>query len=298
MAMRRLSCRDKMFQCRARASEDQVESAKLACGFAVFLAPGASLGLFAVHSAQFLLPLLALAALVTCASLTMTFIVVCDLLGQQTRAFSVWQREALGRLLRNFLMGLLVTLSLLSAHLSLDGSLRLRTSTLSALLPGLVTAGLGLLKVLAVHSEHSCYWGGLFSLGLVQGLLVVSKVDYGFQFPWSLAIGPMYLFCLSTCAILAEEEAALWRLALQVSACLLCGASGLLGALAGDTTKEAEAEELRWTSLGLAAGCWLAFALGSCGVCGSYVLDIFWGHIEMDFNYHQSPVLLKRMHTF
>lgn len=296
--MRRLSWRDKVFQCRAQASEIQVESVKLVSGFTVFVAPSLSLALLAVENAQFLTPLLALAALITCASLAMTFVVVCDLLGQRARSFPVWQREALGRLLRNFVMGLFVVLSLLSVHLSLDSSLHLRTSALTAFLPCLATVTLSLLKVLAVHTEHSCYWGGFFSLVLAQGLLVVFKVDYSLQLSWAIAIGPIYALCLSTCVLFAVEEETLWRLGLKIGACLLCGASACLGAAAGDMKEQTGAHELHWSSLGLAAGSLLCLALSSCDICGSYILDIFWGHVEIDINYHQSPVQLKRMHTF
>lgn len=295
--MRRLSLRDKVFQCRAQASDIQVEGVKITSGVIVFVAPSLSLALLAVENAQFLTPLLGLAALITCASLAMTFVVVCDLLGQRARSFPVWQREALGRLLRNFMMGLMVVISLLSVHLSLDGSLHLKTSALTAFLPCFATVTLSLLKVLAVHTEHSCYWGGFFSLVLMQGLLVVFKVDYSLEVSWAVTIGPIYVLCLSSCVLFAMEEETLWRLGLKTGACLLCGASACLGAAASDM-KETGSQELYWSSLGLAAGSLLCLAFSTCDVCGSYILDIFWGHVEIDLNYHQSPVQLKRMHTF
>ena len=250
------------------------------------------------------LPVLLLTLEVSTLCVALLVVIYSDFSKRRVRGVTVWQREAVGRILRNLVISLLfgVTAWLLYTRLTIGlDSVRLRGSLLGAFGGTEFLCLLSILKLALVRTRKGVYWLGVTLAALVFQGLLVCKVDYKATFPWYAVVFPLYgvlgvaaIHCvhsiyefLST----ADKEyryAALVPIGLRLTAIFLMGASliHIQQALSGSLEARAAAAYLLLASpMTIAALC---VPIGSC------LLDIVWGHVEMDFLHSKTPVGLAR----
>jgi len=293
------SLRSKIFFCRTRVDREPGLLYMLeAVSGAVLLAhPAAALFLLSLSQEDLvghaLLPMTCLCLEVCALSLAILAAVVYDLVKRKSRGISVWQREALGRLLRNFFMSLLLGVSLSYTYLSWEPGYHLSTSLLQILVPAGLAALVGSIKVLMVRTEQGWFWLWLCLCGLLQMVLLVLKHDIETTLPWSIVLTPLDLMALDALFLAyIKAEQSMWQKAGLVIASVLLLATCVAAGICADTG-------LVPVSLVL-VGAWVCLGTVAATLtraCGAYVLDIVWGHVETDFFYYKYPVLLTRQHT-
>ena len=299
MSDRNYTLRNRIFFCRTRVDQSPglLWVLEAVCG-AVFLAHPAVTLLFLTISHEelvghALMPLLLLCVEVCGLSLTILLAVVCDFVKRKARGISVWQREAIGRLLRNFFMSLLLGISLLCTYLSLEPGFTLTSSLLEMVVPAGLAALFGVIKVLMVRTEQGWFWLWLFACSFVQLGLLVLKHDLGSELPWTLALIPLDLMGVDALFLaFTKQQQSVWQKGLMLMASVLFLLTCITTGLCADSglVPVSVVLFLAWT-------CMATVLLALTRACGSYVLDIIWGHVETDFFYYKYPVLLTRQHT-
>lgn len=293
------SLRSRIFFCRTRVDREPglLYMLEVVSGTMLLVHPAVALFLLSLSQEDLvghaLLPLTFLCFEVCALSLGILAAVGYDLAKRKSRGISVWQREALGRLLRNFFMSLLLGVSLLYAYLSWEPGYHLSTSLLQLLVPAGVAALIGSIKVLMVRTEQGWFWLWLCLCGLLQMAFFVLKHDVGATLPWSVVLAPLDLMALDALFLAyVKTEQSIWqKTGLLFASVLLLGTCVAAG-LCADTGVVPGSLVL--------AGAWACLATVAATLtraCGAYVLDIFWGHVETDFFYYKYPVLLTRQHT-
>ena len=216
----------------------------------------------------------------------------------------MWQREAVGRIARNLVVSGLVGLMAwqLYTHLILkDGTVKLKGRLLSILLPSSILCTLTILKVALIRTASGLYWlfTALCAL-LFQGMLVC-KVDYSATFAWSSALLPVYSFLAMSAitVVLSVYQACfppdkdpqfvnLPPLVLSLIAVSLSALS--LSHIEKVLFEPGDRRELAGYIL-------LTFVVIAAALSiqtGQMVLDVVWGHVEMDFIHSKNPVGLAR----
>lgn len=299
MAERSLSWRNRIFFCRRRV--DQAPGLlwvlEVVCGSVLLAHPAAALLCISLsQEAPFGLALLPLAVLcleVCLLSVVILTAVLCDLIKRKVRGVSVWQREAVGRLMRNFFMSLLLGLSLMYTCLNWESDFHLSTSLLELLVPAGVATLVGFLKVVVVRTEQGWFWIWLCVCGLLQMALLVLKHDAEPGLPWSAVLVPLDLMIVDAIFLVSiKSEQSVWQKSVMLLGSLLLLMTCVGAGVSADTGLIPTVVVLvgAWA-------CLAAMALTVTRACGAYVLDIIWGHVETDFFFYKYPVLLTRQHT-
>lgn len=299
MAERSVSLRSRIFFCRTRVDRAPglLWVLEVVSGAVLLAHPAAALLLLSLSQEDLvghaLVPLTLLCSEVCVLSLVILSAVVCDLVKRKSRGISVWQREALGRLLRNFFMSLLLGISLSYTYLSWEPGSHLSTSLLELLVPAGVAALIGSIKVLMVRTEQGWFWLWLCLCGFLQMALLVLKHDIETTLPWSVVLLPLDLMALDALFLAyAKAEQRMWQKTGLLLASLLLLVTCVAAGLCADTGLVPVSLVLlsAWVSM-------ITVLATLTRACGAYVLDIVWGHVETDFFYYKYPVLLTRQHT-
>lgn len=182
-----------------------------------------------------------------------------------------------------------------------DAGIKMKGSLLSIFLPTCLLCTLSVLKVALIRTADGLYWlATSLAFLLCQGLMIC-KADYSATFSWSAILLPLYAFLAVSAfqafyalyqAIFPADkdpkftqvpQAVLTLIAIFLTAATL---SHLQKAIAGESTPS----EVAWYVL-------MAFPAVASALCvpvGQVLLDIVWGHVEMDFIHSKNPVGLAR----
>lgn len=244
-----------------------------------------------------ILPLAVLCWEIAMLSLTVLVLVIKDICVWPEESLSVWQREALGRLLRNIVIWSLLGLSLLLVYGNAQGQSELVLT--GAVVPALVAACLGVLKTVLIRTERTWFWLGLSVLFALQMLLLMLKVDFEVSISWLFTCFPIYimsmdaLFLTFTVALESVSKAkssiacALLSGTLKSATCLMVLITTLLCALQGEG---AGPDSTTLYHMEVVTFC-LCYA-SAVRLSGGYLLSIVWGHVEIDFLHQRYPALL------
>jgi len=248
------------------------------------------------------LPLAVLCLEVTVLSLAVLVLVIRDVCARPEESLSVWQREALGRLLRNIVIWSLLGVSLLWGYEQAQGQDKLALT--GAVVPALVAACLGGVKIVLVRTDRTWFWLGLSVLFGLQMLLLVLKVDFGVSISWLSTCFPIYIISIDALFLtftvsfedLSQAKSPLLPTIicgiLKSAACLMVLITTLLCALQGDSAGPDQA-----TLSLLEAATFCLCYVSAVRLSGNYLLNIVWGHAEMDFLQQKYPALLARRQT-
>jgi hypothetical protein len=172
---------------------------------------------------------------------------------------------------------------------------------LSVLFPALALCGIAVLKLALIRSEDGFYWlSGVVAGGLFL-VMAVGKVDYEATFTWTGVLYPLLgvlviasfacLYGLYKTCFYPEKETrfahAFSKASDLVAIFLLAVAICHLQRLESSRSDPL----VSVTSLLLA---FIALSVVLSVRTGRFLLDIIWGHVEVDFLYSKSPVGLSR----
>lgn len=251
-----------------------------------------------------LLPLLVLCLEIATLCVVLLVIIYSDFSKRRVRGVTVWQREAVGRILRNLVVSLLLGLSVWQLYTRLilkPGKVELKGGLLGTLGGAVCLCVLAIVKLTLIRTRQGLYWLGLSLAALAFQGLLICKVDYGATFSWSSVVIPLYslpvlgaLHCLQslyhffTSVDKDQRYLSLVPVALQLLATFLSGAVFV-------HTQQALADVLAVKAV--ASYLLLVVPVATAALCipvGSALLDIIWGHVEMDFLHSKAPVGLAR----
>lgn len=133
--------------------------------------------------------LLALELLFTC--ITVLFLIFNDLYYRRIYGITLWQRQAIGRLLRNILVLVLIGFSLFLLYLRADEE---EIKMLRVLFPLLILNVIGFLRFLLISSDYSLFWVLSSALTLAQQVCLILKLDYSIDVPWVTILSPALMF--------------------------------------------------------------------------------------------------------
>ena len=296
-----VTVRQRLFLCRKRIDKSPgllavIESVLGTVVFAHVLAATAMLGCDPTqgHLSDATLPIGIFCFEVTALSLLILVFVIKDVCVHPEESVSVWQREALGRLLRNIVVGSLLGASLVWIYAEEELS--------SAVVPALVAACLGAMKVVLIRTERTWFWLGVSVLFVLQLLLLSMKTEL--QLSWLCVCLPLYLLSIDIMFLLftlisediEHAKSSLLSILLlgfvKALASAMVLVTTLLGALHADGARIA-ADTVRLCALVTLCLCYVSAMRAS----GAYILNIIWGHVDVDFLHRQYPALLARRQT-
>jgi len=251
------------------------------------------------------LPVFALCIEIATLCIALLVIIYSDFSKRRVRGVTVWQREAVGRILRNLVVSILLGISVWQLYTRLilkRGDIELKGGLLSALGGTVCLCVVATVKLTLVRTKEGIYWLGLALAALVFQGLLVCKVDYGAIFSWSSVVFPLYtvpllglLHCLASLSSFFSSADKDQRY-LHLLPVLLRLLAALLSAVAIFHVQQALDRVLPTLSATLYL-LLLALPVGIAALCipvGSSLLDIVWGHVEMDFLHSKSPAGLAR----
>jgi hypothetical protein len=293
--------RQRLFLCRKRIDKSPgllavIESVLGTVVFAHVLAATAMLEFDTSkgHLSDATLPIGVFCFEVTALSLVILVFVIKDVCVHPEESVSVWQREALGRLLRNIVVGSLLGVSLVWIYAQEELS--------RAVVPALVAACLGATKVVLIRTERTWFWLGVSVLFFLQLLLLIVKTEL--QLSWLCACLPLYLLSIDVVFLLFTlisediehaKSSLLFILLLgfvKALASAMVLVTTLLCALHADGAGIA-ADTMKISVLATFCLCYVS----AVRVSGAYILNIIWGHVDVDFLHQQYPALLARRQT-
>lgn len=300
--------RQRLFFCRRRIDKSPglLAAIEVVLGTICFAHILASIGLLwrDIDRAQLLeavLPLGAFCFEVTLLSLIMLVLVIKDVCSRPEESLSVWQRESLGRLIRNIFLGSLLGISCLFTYESIqEPNLVLG----SAVVPAVIAASIGAVKILLIKTERTWFWLGVAVLVTLQLLMLVLKTDYESSIPWYWVCFPVYILTIDalflTFTVVSEDLSSdkssrflvITQGILRSTACLLVLGTVCLGAM---KVEEGKSDYDAVSVLGAITYC-VCYVAG-VRTCGAYLLNIIWGHVEIDFLHQKYPALLARRQT-
>lgn len=298
-----VTMRQRLFLCRKRMdkSPSLLATVEVALGTAVFAHVFAAAVLLGGDVSQFsnaLLPIGAFCLEVAALSLAALVLVIKDVCTRPEESISVWQREALGRLLRNIVLGCLLGLSFIWMYESAGLALS------EAVAPALVAASLGAAKVVLIRTERTWFWLGVSVLFILQLFLLVMKTDYSLQLSWLWVCFPIYVLSIDVLFLIftlisediSQAKSYLFSIILigtiKSLACVMVLVTTLLGAWNAETARI----ETNTVAISVMVTLSLCYVSG-VRVSGAYLLNIIWGHVDVDFLHHRYPALLARRQT-
>ena len=246
------------------------------------------------HRLQWALaPLLLLCAEVLVGSLVVLCVNVTTL-RYSTSVLSVWRREALGRLVRNAVVAMLlgVSLALAVALVDEDEYGVFFKSTGLVLLPTLILLVLAEVKFCFINTQLQWYWQIQVGLALLQCVFFIL---------YTQALVPPAATGLPTLVVLllvagkwctdfvdGVRQQTMWP--------ALYAILGVLGCSSGIATLALWVLVRSWTFLSSITGwvCVGCLSLSTIRESGELVYDILFGHIETDYNHFLVPARLLR----
>ena len=233
-----------------------------------------------------LFPLLSLSIEIWVLSVAMIGIIISDIFNEAI-TMAVWQRSAIGRILRSFFMStmLIIFFSIcLNSIETSDSHIRF-PSLLSTCSPLIFLLVISLVKLIFLRSELDKYWIAVCLLLIAEVAIGIVREDYEEHVDWVILMCPFGGICIV--ALVASLELCrvdLVRGAAGIVACLSAGSYCLTCALAEDGYLE---DSLYYKSTGV-----MAFVIVGAffsGRIGELILDIAMGHIETDYFHYVNP---------
>jgi hypothetical protein len=302
-----ISARQRLFLCRKRIDKSPgllaaIEIALGTVAFAHALIAIAMLWSEEGQSRDAVLPLAVFCFEVALLSLAVLVLVIKDICTRPEESLSVWQREALGRLLRNIVIWSLIGVSCLWLYEKAEEQDKLLLS--GAVVPALVAACLGMLKIVLIRTERTWFWLGLSLLFTLQMMLLLLKIDFNLHISWRFVCLPIYFISLDALVLtftVSSEEITLFKASIvstflscliKFAACVMVLITTFYWAGRGDG---AESEDATVMQLGIAT--FILCYASAVRISGNYLLNIVWGHVEIDFLHQKYPALLARRQT-
>ena len=299
-----ISAHQQLFLCRKRIDKSPgllaaIEIALGTVAFAHALIAMAMLRSEEGESREAVLPLGVFCFEVAFLSLAMLVLVIKDVCTRPEESLSVWQREALGRLLRNIVIWSLIGFSCLWLYGNAHEQDKLLLS--GAVVPALVAAGLGMLKIVLIRTERTWFWLGLSLLFTLQMTLLLLKMDFDLPISWRFVCLPIYFISLDALLLtftVSTEEITLFKASVvltlltclvKLAACVMVLITTFYWAGRGDGAESEDA-----TVMLLEIATFILCYAAAVRISGNYLLNIIWGHVEMDFLHQKYPALLAR----
>lgn len=298
-----MTMRQRLFLCRKRIdkSPSLLAAVEVALGTVVFahvFIAAAMLGGEVRQISKALLPIGAFCFEVAALSLAVLVFVIKDLCIQPEESISVWQREAFGRLLRNIVLGCLLGLSFMWMYGSEGPALS------GAVAPALVACSLGAAKVVLIRTERTWFWLGVSVLVTLQLFLLVMKTDHSLQLSWLWVCCPIYVLSIDVLFLIftlisediSQAKSSLFSIILigtiKSLACVMVLVTTSLCALHAETAGAGASTVATSAAVTLC----LSYVSG-VRLSGAYLLNIIWGHVDVDFLHQRYPALLTRRQT-
>lgn len=119
--------------------------------------------------------------------LVVIFIIFNDIFYRKIRGITLWQRQAIGRLIRNLFALFLIGFTCVALYHNLvHNDLEL----LKPLLPGIFLNAVIFLRFLLIVAEYSAFWLVTSLIVLVQQVLLIGKIDYNWDIDWEIVVLP------------------------------------------------------------------------------------------------------------
>jgi hypothetical protein len=212
--------------------------------------------------------------LITC--MAALFIVANDIASRRVKGITLWQRQAIGRLIKNIFVLSLIQATLVMFYRNADSGV----INLSAiLLPLLVLNGISVIRFLIISSKHSIFWVLATILALVQQILLIGKIDYGLEMEWKQVLTPSvclcYLLCFTSIYVIPELRSNYLDLGL--------GIVNMMGCILLSVGLSIAAFSKPSTGVYVVISISVVFnSVGTLNKIGNYFIDIITGHIDLD----------------
>lgn len=199
-----------------------------------------------------------------------------DLYSHRINGITLWKRQAIGRLIRNLLIFLLIESTLIILYCKIDNK---PLKLLGSAAPLLFLSVVVFLRYLLVKAEYNLFWLSSAFLFLLQEILLVLKIDYSIGVSWKDLLLPVYFECfllvLSSAFVVYENRSEAFSCVLAIFTCsgfstVLCGI-GLYLLL-----------NLDYYSFVLVCAGFAMVSVGVLHIIGSFFLDLAIGHVEIE----------------
>lgn len=213
-------------------------------------------------------------------------VIISDIMND-TMSMAVWQRAAIGRILRNSFISLILFIFFLlcATQIETDSQKILIPSISSMSSPIIFLLIISYVKLILIKSETSSYWISICTCFFAEIVILIIDVDFELDVPWVIIGLPLVLMCLVlfvgsliTCSL---------DLIQGISGCCAClsfGGCVVVNVLALDGYIE---YSFYYVGSGI-AGFFFVFVFFSQYV-GNFFLDVVFGHIETDYFYYVNP---------
>jgi hypothetical protein len=240
-----------------------------------------------------LIPLILLCLEISVACVASFMVFYKDLEFRKKKGVATWHREALGRILRNMIVSIMVFISLVLMCFSLDNSYATTRSVLCTASPVIVLCVLSIIKICCVTTAESPYWLGLCVLTLAQLTLFALKLDYGAEIYWSVVLSPMMMTGFNL-LIWSLTSSSLSRNISWLDIISILGYASItasFGSLGLHLDFSYFSVYSVWVNMSLSV---LLVSIGKSYKVGSWAYDIIFGHLETDYIYKKNPVRKRR----
>ena len=223
-----------------------------------------------------LLPMISLATelLLTC---TVVLVVIFnDLFYRRIRGITLWQRQAIGRLIRNIIILTLIGITLVLLYFNSDQSpINLWKNCWTLLILSIIV----FLRFLLIASDYSLFWLLTSGLVLLQEILIILKQDFSISIDWVFALLPTLIFWCVMTIMLAYL---IWKNKQDLNDLLLSfinflGSILCLSGVSFGIFKEINESFYFLTIVGL-----FLLTIGFLHTSGSFIIDITIGHIDIE----------------
>ncbi|CAG9335387.1 unnamed protein product [Blepharisma stoltei] len=140
------------------------------------------------------LPVVLLCVEICIICITVFIIILSDFITRKVRGITLWQRQAIGRLIRDFVIFLQLGLTAWFFYAGFDDN-SLKSPLWHLLMPGIVLSVLASLRFVLIQSEDSLFWICFSFLTIAQQILCIWKIDYKAELSWIYCLIPTYLMC-------------------------------------------------------------------------------------------------------
>lgn len=240
-----------------------------------------------------IVPLILLCLEVITACLASFIVFFKDLAYRKKKGVATWHREALGRILRNLIISLMVFISLILLCFSVDNEYSITQSILCSACPVIVLCCLSIIKICCITTSESPYWLGFCILTIAQLTLLVVKLDYAAEIYWTVVLSPMMMtgFNLLVWSITSTSlgrNISWLDIITMLGYAAITASFGILGVYL-----DFDYFSVYSVAVNMSLSVVLVF-IGKCYELGSWGYDILFGHLETDYIYKKNPVRKRR----
>ena len=231
-----------------------------------------------------LIPLSLLVIELTFICTIVLFLIFNDLFYRRIRGITLWQRQAICRLVRNIFALLLLGFSLLLMYFRRNND---SLNLLKVLFPILLLNLIVFWRFLLINSEFSIFWLASSALLLSQQVLLVLKVDYELDIMWEIVLIPSlslsYIITAVNLYLIWTNRYDLFEFLLSIVSFTGCVAFSV--ALSLSILQDTNQNLYITASIGL----FLA-SLAYIEAFGNFLMDIVIGHIDIDILDLKHPI--------